>query len=151
MILSQDPALGQLYQGQLNPTGPGGDQVERGVLCHRGRDGISLFGNGRSCFQNAEVSFLFGVVRHGHPSLFYQVRAKVLSIKLRGLVVGLLSASSATGQLVFLPLMASLTDHLGWRSALVFVCCLLAVTALLAAPGSALATFRAVIFQPSLM
>jgi MFS family permease len=50
----------------------------------------------------------------------------------RGLVVGLLSASSATGQLVFLPLMASLTDHLGWRSALVFVCCLLAVTALLA-------------------
>jgi MFS family permease len=50
----------------------------------------------------------------------------------RGLVVGLLSASSATGQLVFLPLMASLTDHLGWRSALVFVCCLLAITALLA-------------------
>jgi MFS family permease len=50
----------------------------------------------------------------------------------RGLVVGLLSASSATGQLVFLPLMASLTDHLGWRSALIFVCCLLAITALLA-------------------
>src|SRR6202521_578981 len=30
----------------------------------------------------------------------------------RGLVVGMLSASSATGQLVFLPLIASLTDHL---------------------------------------
>jgi sugar phosphate permease len=50
----------------------------------------------------------------------------------RGLVVGLLSASSATGQLVFLPLIASLTDHLGWRLALVFVCGLLGLAALLA-------------------
>lgn len=36
----------------------------------------------------------------------------------RGLVVGLLTASTATGQLVFLPLLASLTQSLGWRSAL---------------------------------
>jgi MFS family permease len=50
----------------------------------------------------------------------------------RGLVVGILTASSATGQLVFLPLIASLTDHFGWRLALVFVCGLLAVAALLA-------------------
>jgi MFS family permease len=50
----------------------------------------------------------------------------------RGLVVGMLTASSATGQLVFLPLIASLTDHFGWRLALVFVCGLLAVAALLA-------------------
>jgi MFS family permease len=50
----------------------------------------------------------------------------------RGLVVGLLSASSATGQLVFLPLIASLTDHLGWRLALVFVCGLLGLAAVLA-------------------
>ncbi len=34
----------------------------------------------------------------------------------RGLVLGLLTASSATGQLVFLPLLASLAVHLGWRS-----------------------------------
>ena len=40
----------------------------------------------------------------------------------RGLVVGLLSASSATGQLVFLPLIAELTERFGWRVALVFVC-----------------------------
>jgi len=39
----------------------------------------------------------------------------------RGLVLGLLSASTATGQLVFLPLLAALTDSLGWRSALVLV------------------------------
>jgi sugar phosphate permease len=48
------------------------------------------------------------------------------------LVVGLLTASSATGQLVFLPLIAQLTDRLGWRAALVFVCCFLAVAALAA-------------------
>jgi MFS family permease len=42
----------------------------------------------------------------------------------RGLVVGLLSASSATGQLVFLPLIASLTDHFGggWRWFLCAAC-----------------------------
>jgi predicted MFS family arabinose efflux permease len=34
----------------------------------------------------------------------------------RGLVLGLLTASSATGQLVFLPVLASLAVHLGWRA-----------------------------------
>jgi len=55
----------------------------------------------------------------------------------RGFVMGLLAASSATGQLVFLPLMAELTDRFGWRLALVFVCGLLAVAA-----ASALALMR---------
>ena len=36
----------------------------------------------------------------------------------RGLVVGFLTASSATGQLVFLPLAAWLADNYGWRTAL---------------------------------
>ena len=49
----------------------------------------------------------------------------------RGLVIGLLSASSATGQLVFLPLMAALTENYGWRIALLFVCAMLALTAVL--------------------
>jgi MFS family permease len=47
----------------------------------------------------------------------------------RGLVVGLLTASSATGQLVFLPLLAHLTESLGWRAALGFVCSLLLAAA----------------------
>lgn len=47
----------------------------------------------------------------------------------RGLVVGILTASVATGQLAFLPLLASLTDHYGWRLALGFVCVMLAVAA----------------------
>src|SRR5258708_32344873 len=33
----------------------------------------------------------------------------------RGLVVGILTASVATGQLIFLPLLASLTARMGWR------------------------------------
>lgn len=37
--------------------------------------------------------------------------------KRRGLVVGILSATSATGQLVFLPVAAWLADNLGWRYA----------------------------------
>ena len=47
----------------------------------------------------------------------------------RGLVVGLLSASSATGQLIFLPLIAQLTERFGWRGALAFVCAFLALAA----------------------
>src|SRR5215475_8089037 len=47
----------------------------------------------------------------------------------RGLVVGILTASSATGQLVFLPLLASLTERFGWRIALALVCCVLGVSA----------------------
>jgi MFS family permease len=47
----------------------------------------------------------------------------------RGLVVGILTASVATGQLVFLPLLASLTERLGWRTALALVCCMLGVSA----------------------
>ncbi|WP_421594686.1 MFS transporter [Shinella sp. M27] len=38
--------------------------------------------------------------------------------KRRGLVVGLMTASNATGQLVFLPLLAALTEAYGWRAAL---------------------------------
>jgi MFS family permease len=49
----------------------------------------------------------------------------------RGLVIGLLSASSATGQLLFLPLIAGLTEHLGWRAALILVCAFLALAAII--------------------
>jgi sugar phosphate permease len=39
----------------------------------------------------------------------------------RGLVLGALSAANATGQLVFLPLLASVTEQRGWRSATLLV------------------------------
>ena len=47
----------------------------------------------------------------------------------RGLVVGILTASVATGQLVFLPALASITDRVGWRMALTLVCAMLGVAA----------------------
>ncbi|AJR23782.1 MFS transporter [Sphingobium sp. YBL2] len=40
----------------------------------------------------------------------------------RGLVMGLLSASTATGQLAFLPLLAALTERFGWRASILLVC-----------------------------
>ena len=60
----------------------------------------------------------------------------------RGLVVGLLTASNASGQLVFLPLLASLAERLGWQSvpwlvALVILALIPVVTLVLAeSPGS---------------
>ncbi|HET7885541.1 MAG TPA: MFS transporter [Bradyrhizobium sp.] len=47
----------------------------------------------------------------------------------RGLAVGILTASVATGQLVFLPMLASVTEHMGWRVALSIVCIMLGMAA----------------------
>ncbi|HWA49858.1 MAG TPA: MFS transporter [Dongiaceae bacterium] len=43
----------------------------------------------------------------------------------RGLVIGLLTASSATGQLVFMPVLSVLSEQVGWRAALSLLCLLL--------------------------
>ncbi|WGR92484.1 MFS transporter [Bradyrhizobium sp. ISRA443] len=47
----------------------------------------------------------------------------------RGLVIGILTASVATGQLAFLPLLATITEHYGWRVALGLVCAVLGIAA----------------------
>src|SRR6202142_2245311 len=47
----------------------------------------------------------------------------------RGLVVGILTASVATGQLGFLPLLAAITERMGWRVALGLICVMLGVAA----------------------
>ena len=52
----------------------------------------------------------------------------------RGLVVGVLTASTATGQLVFLPVLASLAELFGWRTVSIV---LSAIAALLILPVSA--------------
>ncbi|SIP97260.1 Sugar phosphate permease [Rhizobium sp. RU35A] len=57
--------------------------------------------------------------------------------KRRGLVVGLMTASNATGQLVFLPILAALTEAYGWRAALT-----LSVTVIAAAMLLVLALMR---------
>jgi predicted MFS family arabinose efflux permease len=48
----------------------------------------------------------------------------------RGLVTGLLTASSATGQLVFLPLLAHVSEQFGWRIAVVLICAALGLATL---------------------
>jgi predicted MFS family arabinose efflux permease len=55
----------------------------------------------------------------------------------RGLVMGMLTASNATGQLVFLPFLASVAERWGWRAALGVV-----VVALLAALSIVFALMR---------
>jgi MFS family permease len=47
----------------------------------------------------------------------------------RGMAMGLLSASSATGQLVFMPMLANLTEHFGWRTALACICVAIVIAA----------------------
>jgi sugar phosphate permease len=69
-----------------------------------------------------QMMLLWGVVVGLATGLTAMVFAATVAnrwfAKRRGLVVGLLSASSATGQLVFLPLGAWLASHFGWRAAL---------------------------------
>jgi sugar phosphate permease len=52
----------------------------------------------------------------------------------RGLVLGILTASSATGQLIFLPLLATLSVNFGWRAVSLTV----ALIAMVMAPIAAL-------------
>lgn len=51
--------------------------------------------------------------------------------KRRGLVVGLMTASNATGQLVFLPILAALTEAYGWRTALTLTVAVISLAMLL--------------------
>ncbi|MGN6650927.1 MFS transporter [Trinickia sp.] len=48
-------------------------------------------------------------------------------VQRRGLVMGVLTASSATGQLVFLPMLAAVAQHHGWRPVVLIVAAVAAV------------------------
>jgi MFS family permease len=83
-----------------------------------------------------QLMLLWGVVIGLGTGLTAMVLAATVATrwfnKRRGLVIGLLAASSATGQLVFLPVIAQFTTDYGWRVALAFMCGMLALTALMA-------------------
>jgi MFS family permease len=78
-----------------------------------------------------QLIFLWGVVVGLGTGLTALVLGATVAtrwfVERRGLVIGMLTASTATGQLVFLPLLASLTDRYGWRFAVAFVASLLIV------------------------
>ncbi len=81
-----------------------------------------------------QLVMLWGVVVGlGTGSMASVLAATIASrwfVARRGLVTGVLTAASATGQLVFLPLLATLVGSRGWRSASVTV----SAAALLAVP-----------------
>jgi MFS family permease len=83
-----------------------------------------------------QLVLLWGVVVGVGTGLTAMVLAATVATRWfnrrRGLVIGMLAASSATGQLVFLPLIAELTTRYGWRAALVFISVMLGVVALVA-------------------
>jgi len=68
---------------------------------------------------------LWGVLVGGGTGATSMVLAAIIATRWfdqhRGLVLGVLSAANATGQLVFLPLLASLAEQRGWRMATVLV------------------------------
>jgi MFS family permease len=84
-----------------------------------------------------QLILLWGVVVGVGTGLTALVLAATISSRWfdsrRGLIVGLLTASSATGQLLFLPLLASTAQRFGWRSALLIICALLATAAVVVA------------------
>lgn len=59
---------------------------------------------------------LVGLATGSIASVLAALIANRWFVKNRGLVMGLLTASNATGQLVFLPLLASLAVSWGWRA-----------------------------------
>jgi sugar phosphate permease len=72
-----------------------------------------------------QLTLLWGVLVGTGTGVTSMVLAAVVATRWfeerRGLVLGALSAANATGQLVFLPLMASLIEQRGWRSATLLV------------------------------
>lgn len=72
-----------------------------------------------------ELTLLWGILVGAGTGVTSMVLAAVIANRWfderRGLVMGALSAANATGQLVFLPLLASLVEQRGWRAAAVLV------------------------------
>jgi sugar phosphate permease len=97
--------------------------------------GLIMLGLGLATFAMGQVWqlwLLWGVVIGGGSGMTALVLGATVAsrwfTRRRGLVVGLLTASSATGQLIFLPLAAWLAQTYGWRAALLpaFAACAIA-------------------------
>ncbi|WP_238590762.1 MFS transporter [Paenibacillus beijingensis] len=85
-----------------------------------------------------QFEILWGIVSGLATGMMANVLGVTVSsrwfVKSRGLVVGLLTASAATGQLLFLPLLAKITVDMGWRyaiyTAVIIILVVLAVVAI---------------------
>lgn len=80
-------------------------------------------GSGLSVFMTASWQllilwgFLIGLGTGSMALVFAATVANRWFVERRGLVMGILTAGSATGQLVFLPIVAAMADKSGWRAA----------------------------------
>lgn len=110
--------------------------IRRVVSVALGLIAVGLIG---SCFMTEiwQLVLLWGVVVGFGTGMTALVLGATVAARWftarRGLVVGMMTASNATGQLVFLPLMASLAEAFGWRAALGFVLVILALAFILVA------------------
>jgi sugar phosphate permease len=72
-----------------------------------------------------ELTLLWGVLVGAGTGVTSMVLAAVIATRWfderRGLVLGALSAANATGQLLFLPMLAKMVDQRGWRAAVMIV------------------------------
>jgi predicted MFS family arabinose efflux permease len=79
--------------------------------------------------QSWQLDLLWGIVVGGGTGMTALVLGATVAnawfVKRRGLVIGLMTASSASGQLLFLPLFAHVSDVFGWRYLVVLVGCIL--------------------------
>jgi len=78
-----------------------------------------------------QLVVLWGIVVGGGSGVTALVLATTVASRWfstrRGLVIGVLTASTATGQLVFLPMLAYLAEHFGWRWVSVLIASVAAV------------------------
>jgi MFS family permease len=80
-------------------------------------------GAGLTVFMDApwQLDLLWGVVNAAATGAISLPLAALIAnrwfVRRRGLVMGILTASNATGQLLFLPLLAWIVEHYGWRYA----------------------------------
>ncbi len=109
----------------------------RAVMC----TGLALVGAGMALATQAtqlwQLFILWGVMLGLGTGMTALVLGAVVANRWftarRGLVIGMLTASSATGQLAFLPVAAWIIEHAGWRYAVIPIfigCALVAVLAL---------------------
>jgi MFS family permease len=91
-------------------------------------------GVGLTPFMNAvwQLDLLWGVVVGAGTGCMAQVLAAIIAtrwfVARRGLVIGILTAAAATGQLIFLPVLAALTVNQGWRTASLAVALVVFIT-----------------------
>jgi sugar phosphate permease len=92
---------------------------------------VTAIGMGLTAFvsQSWQLSLLWGLVVGGGTGMTALVLGATVAntwfAQRRGLVIGLMTASSASGQLLFLPLFAYINDEYGWRTLVTIVACVL--------------------------